>query len=425
MANAGGDEVLIPKPITDWIIKILSNLYNDEEMSEYTGIDMKKMIFFDLIHLLQVCKTPDSKLNLKFKMKTKKCLNKTTGVSELMICIYGPLLLTTSSGDVKLFVDIFIPRHDSYKISKAPIVLIDFEETLRNNSTNETLKYWLKDSVKFKDDYLQTDQWMALEFKKRNLVNLAEKVLKFGQTSLHTFETEYKKRSAPPPKIIPAETHKTAKVPELTKQLNEINILDDVNLEKELKEKMKENKKQLLVDLQNKIDNIHDTAIPAINIHNEKRQRQLQEFIKYYEDELHRYKYTYQFVESLEGHQVANEDTRLFSLLKDAKPLSNLALTEIVDISNINFESQYENWYIEKQSKLDAYRQLFEDLKPSFVKSLLRDSDNKSSADLIDFDTPRNNKDYENLKTQLTILENIAAEEFNVRFDLIAYDRNI
>lgn len=426
MSNTADEKILIPKPITDWIIKILTNLYNDKNTSNNTGIDMQKMIFFDLLHLLQVCKNPDNKWNLKFKMKTKKALNNDSGLVELMICVYGPLVMSTDTGDVKLFVDIFIPRHETYKISRAPIVLIDFEQTLSNNLNNDTLKYWLKDEVKFQEDYVATDQWMALDFKKRNLVNLAEKVIQFSQTSLSKFEEEFSKKPKTLQKNLLNDKHKTDKVPEITKEIANINILDDVNLENELKQKMKENKEHLLLALQNKVDNIHNTAIPSINKHNEKKQKQLQEFIQYYEDALESYKLRFQFARSVEEQRVSHEDLDLIPLLKQSKPLSKLGLTEIVDIANINFDSQYENWYIERSSKLDAYKQLYGDLKEDFVKASLHDTKDKASADLIDFNTSSgSNKDYENLKSQLKIMENLAADEFDIRFDLLNYDKKI
>jgi len=202
--------------------------------------------------------------------------------------------------------------------------------------------------------------------------------------------------------------------------------LDDVNLENELKQKMKENKEHLLLALQNKVDNIHNTAIPSINKHNEKKQKQLQEFIQYYEDALESYKLRFQFARSVEEQRVSHEDLDLIPLLKQSKPLSKLGLTEIVDIANINFDSQYENWYIERSSKLDAYKQLYGDLKEDFVKASLHDTKDKASADLIDFNTSSgSNKDYENLKSQLKIMENLAADEFDIRFDLLNYDKKI
>lgn len=422
MNNANEDEILIPKPITDWIIKILSNLYNDDDQSAYTGVDMKKMIFFDLIHLLQVCKNPDNKWNLKFKMKTKKLVSKETGVSELMICVHGPIMLMADNETVSVFVEIYIPRHGLYKISKSPTVLIDFEETLSNNSSNEALKYWLKDEIQFKSDYINTNEWMEAEFKNRNLVNFAQCVKQFCQQSLTNYEIQSKQKSLTPPEIVSP----TPDIPEITKKVATVNILDDINLENELKEKMKQKKEQLLQSLQDKIDGIHKTVIPDLNRHNKKKQEQLKSFIDYYERELGIYKERYDIAKAAEEQQVDDISVNSMPFLGDRKPLSKYGVHDIVDISDVSFNSQYENWYIEKCSNLDAYKQLYEDLKQGFIKDLALDSGEKAPADLIDFeDESGSNKDYESLKSQLKIVEDLSAKEFDIKFDILAYDNHL
>lgn len=422
MNNATEDEILIPKPITDWIIKILSNLYNDDDLSAYNGVDMKKMIFFDLIHLLQVCKNPENKWNLKFKMKTKKLVSKETGVSELMICVHGPILLMTGREKANIFVEIYIPRHGLYKISKSPIVLIDFEETLSNNSNNETLKYWLKDEIQFKNDFIDTSEWMQADFKNRNLVNFAQCVKQFCQQSLTNYENQCEQKPLTPPEIV-SSTHN---IPEITKKIATVNILDDINLENELKEKMKQKKEQLLKSLQDKIDVIHETVIPDINKHNKKKQEQLQRFIDYYSKELKVYMERYDTAKAAEEQLVKDVSVNSMPFLGDKKPLSKYGVYDIVDITDVTFNSQYENWYIEKCSKLDAYKQLYEDLKLGFIKDLALDSGEKAPADLIDFeDESGNNKDYENLKSQLKIVDDLSAKEFDVKFDLLAYDNHL
>lgn len=422
MNNATEDEILIPKPITDWIIKILSNLYNDDDQSAYNGVDMKKMIFFDLIHLLQVCKNPDNKWNLKFKMKTKKLVSKETGVSELMICVHGPIMLIADNETVNVFVEIYIPRHGLYKISKSPTVLIDFEETLSNNSNNVTLKYWLKDEIKFKSDYINTGEWMRAEFKNRNLVNFAQCVKQFCQQSLTNYEVQCKQKSLTPPEIVSP----TPDISEITKNVAAVNILDDINLENELKEKMKQKKEQLLQSLQDKIDGIHKTVIPDLNIHNKKKQEQLKSFIDYYERELGIYKERYDNAKAAEEQLVDDISVNSMPFLGDRKPLSKYGVHDIVDISDVSFNSQYENWYIEKCSNLDAYKQLYEDLKQGFIKDLALDSGEKAPADLIDFeDESGSNKDHESLKSQLKIVEDLSAKEFDIKFDILAYDNHL
>ena len=112
--------------------------------------------------------------------------------------------------------------------------------------------------------------------------------------------------------------------------------------------------------------------------------------------------------------------------LGDRKPLSKYGVHDIVDISDVSFNSQYENWYIEKCSNLDAYKQLYEDLKQGFIKDLALDSGEKAPADLIDFeDESGSNKDYESLKSQLKIVENLSAKEFDINFDILAYDNHL
>ncbi|KAL6932918.1 hypothetical protein ACO0R3_002008 [Hanseniaspora guilliermondii] len=422
MNNANEDEILIPKPITDWIIKILSNLYNDDNLSTYNGVDMKKMIFFDLIHLLQVCKNPANKWNLKFKMKTKKLVSKETGISQLQICVYGPIMLITDDGKVDLFVEIYIPRHGQYKISEPPKVLINFEETLSNNANNETLKYWLKDEIQFKNDSIDTSEWMLMEFKNRNLVNFAQCIQQFCQQSLTNYEHQCKQKSLTPPKIV-SPSHD---IPDITKKVATLDILDDVNLENELKEKMKQKKEQLITALQDKVDGIHKTVIPDINRRNKKKQDQLQSFIDYYEKELNIYKQKYDIAKDAEEQTINDLSVNSMPFLGDLKPLSKYGVHDIVDTSDVNFESQYENWYIEKKSALDAYKQLYEDLKQGFFKALALDSGEKAPADLIDFeDDSSNSKEFENLKSQLKIVEDLSAKEFDIKFELLAYENKL
>ncbi|XBW37776.1 hypothetical protein QEN19_003357 [Hanseniaspora menglaensis] len=435
LIESEGRNFSLPKPILEWLVRVLEQHYSDDEHLSLTmGVDVKKMIFYDILQILQYCKDDTMKINkynLKLKMKTKKYKNRSLGEAlALLICLYGYLPLIVNDYLIKVPVLIYIPNQSSYKLSKSPYVVIDLEELLKENIKNDLLKEWIKDILKFNDHFIETSSWMERSIQERNLIALVDIAVKFLQASMLQFEKAYfSKYERDDPKI--AKIAKNIKYnasynhEEVHDMMSEINILDNMELEKRLGDDLKNQKQEMLKTLQKKVNSIYNTAIPKINAQNIKRKKGLQEIINFYANIL-RVHENKEVSEDLYEQVTREIDFDQFHTIKSfsssKKNLKTRNLNEVVDLENILYSSQYERWMLDLKSKVHSIDELIELLTKTFLEQKKKIQDEKAE-DLLDMGSIEEKKNLSAaLMKEIDALEQHASSQFDLKYNLRRFE---
>ncbi|OBA29082.1 hypothetical protein HANVADRAFT_136, partial [Hanseniaspora valbyensis NRRL Y-1626] len=281
------DDFALSEPIIDWLVKILDQNYkNDTQTISNSSIDIKKLIFYDVIEILQYCKDETMKIHkyhLKLKMKTKRYTDKKLKSLALLLCLYGSLPLIVNDSIVQVPIEIFIPNECTYKIINPPLIVIDIENLLKENIENDLLKEWIKDVIKFNKNllkeniennllkewikdvikfnshYIDISAWMKLTVSQRTLVSFIDISVKFLQQSMTAFE-KISNQEDKEQVLKTSEPKKTLKHNSGVNKpkLSEINILDNVELEQKLKKDLKKQKEEEIKILQMKLNSIHN-----------------------------------------------------------------------------------------------------------------------------------------------------------------------
>ena len=427
------DDFTLSEPIIDWLVKILDQNYkNNTQTISNSSIDIKKLIFYDVIEILQYCKDETMKINkyhLKLKMKTKKYTDKKLKSLALLLCLYGSLPLIVNDSVVQVPVEIFIPNKCTYKIINPPVIVIDIENLLKENIENNLLKEWIKDVIKFNSHYIDISSWMKLPVSQRTLVSFIDISVKFLQQSMTAFE-KISNQEDKEQVLETSEPKKTLKHNSGVNKpkLSEINILDNVELEQKLKKDLKKQKEEAINSLQMKLNNIHNEIVPKLDKIRIKKKNDLQESIIFYSnifDSINNNQTSQDFVNEIESSKYFNQFKSLETIQKNEKSINQRNLHELIDIKNITYSTIFESWLLELESKSKSLDELSSLLREQFIKAKTLTLMAKSQ-NLIDIaDTVQDGIHSSELDKELKILEQLAVKQFDIKYDISKYQKSL
>lgn len=423
-------ENAFPKPILEWLVRVLEQNYNNNNPTAIpNGINVKKIIFYDVLQILQYCKDDTMRINkyrLSLKMKTKKYKNKQTGLFSLLLCLYGNLPLIVDEALVQVPVQIFIPNENTYKITKSPVIVLDIESLLKENMENIVLKDWIKDEVKFNDHYIDTNAWLDLNLSQRTLISFIDITVKYMQLSLAAFEHNYELSCREQVPVV-TKVKDTLKLNAemVNDKFTEINILDNVELEQKISNDLKNQKAKAIEDLQRMLNSINDSAVPKINDLKLKRKGQLQDLINFYSNLLTSYedkKFSKNFINDVVGDDTFNRFNCLERIHHHEKRIQDRSLNELIDIENILYSNEYESWLLESEIKSKSFDDLIDLVERQFIEKRKENMLSKTQ-DLIDISDNAHETIFSStLNEEIKTIEILASQQFNAKYDICQYN---
>lgn len=423
-------ENAFPKPIIEWLVRVLEQNYKNVNPTAIpNGINSKKMIFYDVLQLLQYCKDETMKINkyrLSLKMKTKKYKNKKTGSFSLLLCLYGNLPLIVNEALVQVPVQILIPNENTYKITKSPMLLLDIESLLKENINNIVLKGWIKDEVKFDDQYIDTSAWLDLNVDQRSLINFIDISVKYMQRSMSAFEHTFKSScNEQVPVVTKVKDTLKLNAESVIAKFTEINILDNVELEKTISNDLKNQKAKAIEDLQQMLNKTNDSAVSKINDLKLKRKGQLQDLINFYANLLSSYedkKFSKSFITDFLGDDTFSRFDYLERIHHKEKRIQDRSLNELIDVENIIYSNEYESWLLESECKSKSFDDLIDLIEKQFIDKK-KENLMLKTHDLIDMsDNTHETTLSSNLNEEIKTIEILASQQFNTKYDICQYN---